>query len=71
MTRQASVVCRTKCKFAVMKKEDYQSVLNNIDRRKIDKLKDFFRQILLFRDLPRQILNTLHLSITSHTFFRG
>ena len=41
--RAATVVCRTDCKFAVMGKEDYQSVLDNIDRRKVDKLRDFFK----------------------------
>ena len=41
--RAASVLCRTDCKFAVMSKSDYQSVLDNLDRRKVDKLKEFFR----------------------------
>ena len=41
--RAASVICRKDCRFAVMKKEDYQSVLDNIDRRKVDKLKEFFK----------------------------
>ena len=41
--RQASVVCRTDCKFAVMQKADYQGVLDNIDRRKVDKLREFFK----------------------------
>ena len=41
--RQATVLCRTDCKFAVMSKSDYQSVLDNIDRRRVEALKDFFK----------------------------
>ena len=41
--RQATVLCRTDCKFAVMSKADYQSVLDNIDRRRVEALKDFFK----------------------------
>jgi len=69
--RAASVLCRTDCKFAVMNKSDYQSVLDNIDRRKVDKLKEFFQQIPLFKLLPRNVLNTLHLSLTKLTYERG
>ena len=69
--RAASVLCRTKCKFAVMQKADYQSVLDNIDRRQADKLKDFFRQIPFLRNLPRKELNMLHLSLIKKNYDRG
>ena len=35
--RAASVICRNKCKFAVMSKENYQSVLDIVARRKSEK----------------------------------
>ena len=69
--RQATVLCRTDCKFAVMSKADYQSVLDNIDRRRVEALKDFFKQIPLLRGLPRSVLNTLHLSLRPVKFQRG
>ena len=47
-----------------MSKEDYQSVLDNIDRRKVDKMREFFKQIPFLKILPRSLLNTLHLSLT-------
>ena len=62
--RAASVICRKKTLFAVMSKRDYQSVLDNIDRRKVEKQKEFFMQIPFFKDLPRSVLNTMHLSMT-------
>lgn len=54
--RAASVTCLTPCKFLVMQKKDYQRVLDNIDRRKVDKLKAFFRQIPFLKALPRSTL---------------
>ena len=47
-----------------MSKEDYQSVLDNIDRRKVDKMREFFKQIPFLKIFPRSLLNTLHLSLT-------
>ena len=66
--RKATVLCRTDCKFAVMSKSDYQSVLDNIDRRKVDKLRDFFKQIPFLRLLPRSMLNTLHLCLNKRRY---
>lgn len=54
-----------------MQKRDYQQVLDNIDRRKIEKLKEFFKQIPLLKLLPRNVINTLHLSVTKVTCLRG
>ena len=42
-TRLATVLCRTDCKFAVMKKADYQNVLMNLELRRIERLKEFFK----------------------------
>ena len=54
-----------------MSKADYQSVLDNIDRRKVDRLRAFFRQIPFLSLLPRSVLSTLHLSLTRKRFERG
>ena len=54
-----------------MSKQDYQSVLDNIDRRKVDKLREFFKQIPFLKILPRSLLNTLHLSLTRKRYQRG
>lgn len=70
-TRVATVLCRTDCKFAVMNKADYQSVLNNLDQRRIEKMKEFFRQIPFLKLLPRSALNMLHLSLRKRKFQRG
>ena len=67
-SRQASVLCRTKCKFAVMSKNSYQSVLDNVDRRKVERLKDFFRSNPFLCKLPRATINTLHLSVKQKTY---
>ena len=69
--RKATVLCRTDCKFAVMKKADYQSVLLNVEQRRIEKLKEFFKQIPFLRLLPRSALNHLHLSLRKTTFHHG
>lgn len=69
--RAASVICRTDCKFAVMQKSDYQSVLDNIDRRKVEKLKEFFANIPFLKMLPRSVLSTLHLSLAKKKYQRG
>lgn len=69
--RAASVLCTTDCKFAIMSKSDYQLVLDNLDRRKVDKLKEFFRQIPFMNTLPRSVLNTLHLSLIKKKYERG
>lgn len=66
--RAASVLCRTDCKFAVMSKKEYQRVLDNIDRRKVEKLRNFLTNIPFFKDLPRNDMNKLHLSITKHKY---
>ena len=65
------MLCLTPCKFLVMHKKDYQRVLDNIDRRKVDKLKEFFRQIPFLKALPRSTLQTLHLSLTRKRYQRG
>lgn len=54
-----------------MSKSDYQSVLDNIDRRKVDKLREFFKQIPFINILPRSVLNTLHLSLVKKKYERG
>ena len=36
-TRQATILCRTDCKFAVLTQADYQAMLDNVDRRRLDK----------------------------------
>lgn len=46
-------------------------MLDNIDRRQADKLKDFFRQIPFLRNLPRKELNMLHLSLIKKSYDRG
>lgn len=58
-TRKASVVCREKCRFAVLTKDDYQEMLGAVDRRYADKMKDFLRQIPFLRILPRTVINSL------------
>lgn len=67
-TRIATVLCRTNCKFAVMSKADYQSVLGNLELRRIERLKEFFRQIPFLKLLPRSALNVLHLSLRKRTY---
>ena len=52
----------------VMSKTDYQSVLDNIDRRKVEKLKEFFKQIPFLRVLPNKILNTVHYSTEKKSY---
>ena len=54
-----------------MSKKDYQRVLDNIDRRKVEKLRNFLKQIPFFKDLPRGDMNKLHLSLTRKRFQRG
>ena len=71
LARAASVLCRTNCKFAVMNKADYQSVLEIHDRRRVDYLKQFFKQIPFLALLPRKEINTLHLHTIRLTYQRG
>ena len=40
--RAASIVCLTDCTFAVMKKADYQQILDQIERKTLDRIKAFF-----------------------------
>ena len=54
-----------------MSKMDYQSILDNIDRRKVERLREFFKQIPFLRSLPRQIINTIHKSLEQKVFQRG
>jgi len=46
-------------------------VLDNVDRRKVERIKAFFLQIPFFNPLPRSMLNTLHLSLTRKRCQRG
>ena len=45
--------------------------MDNIDRRKVEKLREFFKQIPFLKILPRSVLNTLHLSLTRKRYQRG
>ena len=69
--RAASVLCQTDCCFAVMNKSDYRTVLDNIDRRKIEQQKDFFKQIPFFSHLSRSAMTHLHLSLVKRKYQRG
>ena len=40
--RAATVVCLASCTFAVMKKADYQLILDHIERRRLEQIKAFF-----------------------------
>ena len=46
-------------------------MLDNVDRRKVEKLKDFLRNIPFLSGLPRGVMNTLHLSLTKKKYLRG
>jgi|LakMenE18May11ns_1017448.scaffolds.fasta_scaffold9488164_1 CRP-like cAMP-binding protein len=43
--RAATVVCLTDCKFATMRKQDYQSILDKIDQKNFEKLVSFFKNV--------------------------
>ena len=69
--RQATVLAVSDCTFAVMSKADYQKVLDNIDRRRTEAIKDFLWQIPLMKGLPRSVFKNLHLSVTRKVYQRG
>lgn len=41
--RNATIRCECDCIFATMSKDDYQSILDRADQRRIEKLVDFFK----------------------------
>ena len=43
----------------------------NIELRRIDKLKEFFKQIPFLKLLPRSALNHLHLSLRKRAYHHG
>ena len=71
LPRAASVLCSTDCTFAVMNKADYQNVLDHIDRKKIEKIKEFFAEIPFLRHLPKNTFKSLHLSMHKKVCHRG
>ena len=71
LPRAASVLCSTECTFAVMNKADYQNVLENIDRKRIEKIKSFFAEIPFLRHLPKNTFKSIHLSMHKKVCQRG
>ena len=45
--------------------------MDALDRRKVDKLREFFRQIPFLSVLPRRLMTNLHLSMTKKRYKRG
>ena len=66
--RAATVFSRTDCKLAVINRDEYQRIFDNLDRRKTSKLLDFFKQVPFLKMLPKKVLSTLHLSLTRKRF---
>ena len=54
-----------------MNKVDYQNVLDHIDRKKLEKVKDFFREIPFLKYLPKASFKSLHLSMQKKICHRG
>ena len=46
-------------------------MLNGVEHRRTERLKEFFRQIPFLKLLPRSVLNTLHWSLRKRSYQRG
>lgn len=66
--RRATILCKTPCKFGVMAKVDYQNVLDNVDRRTAERLRDFLKQLPFFNVLPHAIIRNLYLYVKKVTY---